>query len=101
MSAYSDELRRLNGKPPLKKLDCPLCCRTINVNLTKKEGPNQGREFISCKDCDLFEWLDMPECNDCGRREFEGTVKDGKNEGRRHRSCPNRCSFGWVGKTLT
>src|SRR4051812_10801549 len=99
MSAYSDELRRLTGQKPIRKEPCPLCLRMLRVLEVKKENINKGRPFITCEDCDLFEWMDMPLCAACGRREYEATCKQGRNEGRTFRTCPGMCSFHWITKS--
>ena len=97
MSIYSEEKRRLEGKPQLKFARCPKCEKSLIVNTVKKDSPNKGREFLSCKECNLFEWQDMPVCLGCGLRQYEAaSKKEGKNYGRVFRSCPNHCNFKWI-----
>jgi hypothetical protein len=41
-------------------MPCPRCGKARRAFRVRKEGPNQGRLFLSCSDreCDSFEWAD-------------------------------------------
>jgi hypothetical protein len=38
--------------------DCPVCERPRQILKVKKQGPNRGRWFATCKEHKLFRWLD-------------------------------------------
>jgi len=89
------------AKMAVKVTQCPKCDKALlRVFKVKKEGPNKGRFFLTCKTCnDYFEWLDHkdsdddkpekkaepanPPCPDCGGVVKRFTVKkEGPNKGR-------------------
>lgn len=55
------------------------CGKKCKALIVKKEGPNTGKKFFSCKACNFFEWADQPQrkydpsrfkngsCYRCGR----------------------------------
>jgi transcription elongation factor Elf1 len=78
---------------------CPECGEDRPVWTVKKAGPNRGRPFISCPECDAFAWCDLRPCPTCGATLFVAQVKKGgPNLGRRFRACPRRCqkAFEWL-----
>ena len=84
-------------KPNKAFTDCPECFKKARVmNATTMK--NYGRPFLSCPNCSLFKWLDIPKCDFCGEETYEAYVRGGKNKGRKYRTCPNRCphSFKWL-----
>ena len=39
--------------------DCPRCGDSLlHVYKVRRNTPNKGRWFLSCPECDYFEWLD-------------------------------------------
>lgn len=83
---------------------CPNCGNECGIRKVKKETANQGRLFISCKECETFCWLDLGCCSRCNSPLMEMTVKkEGHNQGRKFRCCPNHCvgSFKWAGETIS
>src|SRR5438105_87035 len=79
------------------RMPCPNCKTAGWKSVVKKEGPNTGRPFFSCADCDHFEWLDLPLCVSCEHRLADGTKKDGKHKGRKFRWCPHcKGTFTWL-----
>ncbi|KAL5281975.1 TOP3A family protein [Megaselia abdita] len=42
-----------------KNTTCPKCKTTLSALTVKKEGPNTGRQFFSCRNsCNFFQWTD-------------------------------------------
>ena len=83
--------------PEPETTPCPECGDALPCLVVKKESPNRGRPFISCRECDLFRWLDIGQCEKCKDWLYAGTVKkEGQHKGKRFIACPNRCSFDYV-----
>lgn len=123
-SRPQSKTRRIDAPPPAPEYgpDCG-CGRPSIKKKTVKPGPNQGRFFWSCSDCNFFSWVDAPgvavvsapapiqrppmtmpaeEENppicDCGKAAVVRTVsKEGPNKGRTFYSCASgaqeRCQF--------
>ena len=92
-----DETQLSSEQPPVNTQPCPECHEELVVYKVKKENRNHGREFITCEECNVFEWLDMPNCRTCHRRLFEAQAK---KDGRWFRACPSGCkgAFKWLAK---
>lgn len=84
------------------KIDtCPKCKNALTrLNKVKKAGPNKGRWFLSCWDCNNhFQWLenkdnddgddDMPNCPGCDCKSLKSLIvkKEGPNKGRSFFKC--------------
>jgi len=41
------------------KIECKNGCGPLQLKTVKKIGPNTGRKFISCNQCENFKWLDV------------------------------------------
>ncbi len=67
---------------------CPDCGRALRPFNVRKEGPNRGRPFISCRRCDCFVWLDRERCQ-CGRNYIQFWTKGEPR--RKMEVCPNKC----------
>ncbi len=83
---------------------CPNCNEECRILKVRKPTPNQGRPFISCRECETFCWMDLGYCSKCNSPMEGATVKkEGPNQGRRFRCCPNNCvgSFRWADSTKT
>jgi len=39
------------------KGDCEKCSSSIKILSVKKEGPNKGKKFYKCEQCNLFKWI--------------------------------------------
>src|ERR1700694_2871497 len=91
------ELERLNDAP--EQATCPLCKKPRRVFEVKKEGPNKGRPFITCSECDgRFWWQDVEKCPKCELPLQTGIVKkETKNKGRKYKSCMReKCYFRFI-----
>lgn len=106
-----NDIIRFLAKMAIKIRQCPKCkLDLLRLNKVRKEGPNKGRWFLSCKTekC-FFEWQDSDKdddapgvqpCPGCGEetlREF--TVrKDGPNKGKKFLKCQDdACAyFQWI-----
>ena len=81
---------------------CPECGKGKLVTRTvKKEGPNQGKQFLTCvaEGCRYMEWPGeyvepLPghgaSCPECGSKIVTKLAKRGPNEGQRFLACSNR-----------
>jgi hypothetical protein len=99
MTSPSDSNSTDKTNPCKQHHKCPHCHEKLPVHTVKKDGPNKGRPFISCWDCETLYWMDVGECKQCGAPMRENVVrKEGKNYGRKFKCCPNDCqgSFRWV-----
>lgn len=110
------EIIRFMAEMAVKIDTCPKCHKELTrLNKVKKEGPNKGRWFISCRACnDHFEWMgkdnddDTPQCGSPGLPPCPGcdgntmkelTVKkEGPNKGRKFFKCGDeKCGyFQWA-----
>lgn len=97
---------RFMAEMAVKIQSCPKCDKALlSLFKVKKEGPNKGKWFLSCKPCGFFEWLKKEEeeklvCPGCSAHTIsEFTVKkDGPNRGKKFLSCSDKsCGyFSWV-----
>src|ERR1700677_3027222 len=97
MSWLDDYMKMMKTDKDEATRSCPGCGESCPIVKCEKVNHNYGREYISCKGCGTFEWLDMPECKSCRRSLFTARAKA---SGRRFQSCPNKCagSFEWLDK---
>lgn len=109
-----------NGGAWPKELPRCRCDNVVELKTVLKEGPNQGRNYISCSKgkqefggCGFFEWAakgeyaspeaatwpkELPKCQ-CGELvEFKKATKEGPNQGRDFIACPRgKKEFGGCG----
>lgn len=85
------------------------CDQNAATYTCKKEGPNKGRKFNTCKTrtCKFFEWVDeinsdKPRCA-CGKPVATFSCKKGPNSGRKFSTCKDKtCKyFEWLDKVST
>jgi hypothetical protein len=39
------------------KTYCEKCASHVTILKVKKDGPNNGKDFYKCKNCELFKWV--------------------------------------------
>ena len=55
---YSESYRlRCNDCYKMTLCKCENCNSSVKIFPVKKEGPNKGKKFYNCKNCQLFKWI--------------------------------------------
>src|SRR4051794_35068807 len=71
---------------------CPQCNSDMQQFEVKKEGKNFGKKFISCSECDHFQWVPTKKClQNTGTTAFSS-----KNSNRQYFTCLNCKWFYWL-----